>query len=316
MLLLGAIGQTLDAGRFAATLSSFHWGFLVPALLADLFVLLLRGRRAQVLVPVGPPYGSVMSIVATTFVAGMLTPMRVGGLLRPWLMERRFGIPFGTGLAGIVAERLLDVLSLLLLFAAASALGATDPALDPSGRLGEVRLLLGVAAALGLVGFAVLLALGPDRVVTIARRIGGDRVGGLAAAFEEGLRAMVGAPWRTVEAVLITVAMWLGGMSAALWIMWGIPGVQATPAVVVTFWAAVMAANATVPTPASLGAYEAAGIAALGLFSVDASVAAVIVLLVHLGSLAVQATFGGVCFILDGGANGAGQAMANGGERD
>ncbi len=316
MLLLAAIAQTLDAGRFTATLSSFRWGFLVPALLADVLVLLLRGRRAQVLLPVGPPWRSVMSIVATTFVAGMLTPMRVGGLLRPWMLERRFQIPFGTGLAGIVAERLLDILSLLVLFGVASALGATDPALDPSGRLGEVRLLLGLAAAGGLVGFAVLLAMGPERVVGLARRLGGERVGGLAAAFEQGLRAMVGAPWRTAEAVLITVFMWLGGMSAAVWIMWGIPGVVATPAIIVTFWAAVMAANATVPTPASLGAYEAAGIAALGLFSFDPSVAAVIVLMVHLGGLLVQATFGGICFILDGGVNGAGQAVANGGEGD
>ena len=153
-------------------------------------------------------------------------------------------------------------------------------------------------------------------MVGLARRLGGERVGGLAAAFEQGLRAMIAAPWRTAEAVLITVFMWLGGMSAAVWIMWGIPGVVATPATIVTFWAAVMAANATVPTPASLGAYEAAGIAALGLFSFDPSVAAVIVLMVHLGGLLVQATFGGICFILDGGVNGAGQAVANGGEGD
>ena len=50
------------------------------------------------------------------FASGLLIP-RAGELLRPWLISRRYPIPTSAGFATIILERLVDLITVLALFA-------------------------------------------------------------------------------------------------------------------------------------------------------------------------------------------------------
>jgi uncharacterized membrane protein YbhN (UPF0104 family) len=80
----------------SVTLRAYRWG-LIMAPCARI------GLRA--LVP--------MTWVGSAAIA--LLPARGGELVRPYLLHRRHGVPIVDGLAGIVVERVLDVVSILLI---------------------------------------------------------------------------------------------------------------------------------------------------------------------------------------------------------
>ncbi|MCB9682277.1 MAG: flippase-like domain-containing protein [Alphaproteobacteria bacterium] len=302
------IGRTIDGAAFVEALTSVQGWRLVWVATVASGVLLLRGVRASLLLPREAPLRAVLSAVAIGFVASVVTPLRMGVLVRPWLLQRRAGIAFGTGVAGIVAERLLDVIALLILLAGVGIAALPEGAGHDGGEgalsLETAGAVLG-GAALGVLGvLAVTAWVGPDR---LARLAGGAAAGGLrariatlAATFAAGTRAVAADPVRTAGAAALTVVMWCAGLVSAAVVLSGFDAIPAGPGLVATFFAAVMAANAAVPTPGSMGAYEAAGMAALALFGVDGATAVAAAVSVHLMSLVGQGVVGVVFVARDG----------------
>src|SRR5262245_9915926 len=75
-------------------------------------------RWGDLLLPMGPvPYRDLCSATMVGFASGLLIP-RAGELLRPWLVSRRHPIATSAGFATIILERLIDLITVLLLFAA------------------------------------------------------------------------------------------------------------------------------------------------------------------------------------------------------
>ena len=62
-------------------------------------------------------YADLFSATMVGFASGLLIP-RAGELLRPWLVSRRYPIPISAGFATIILERLVDMITVLVLFAA------------------------------------------------------------------------------------------------------------------------------------------------------------------------------------------------------
>ena len=61
-------------------------------------------------------YADLFSATMVGFASGLLVP-RAGELLRPWLVSRRHPIPTSAGFATIILERLVDLITVLALFA-------------------------------------------------------------------------------------------------------------------------------------------------------------------------------------------------------
>jgi len=111
--------------------------------LAVLIVLLtytLRAFRWQyLLAPIGKTHFSTAFKTTTIgFAASFLLPARAGEVLRPYLLARRERLPPTAAFATIIVERLLDLVTVLLLF------GVFVMRVDPASLSGDPALYVKV----------------------------------------------------------------------------------------------------------------------------------------------------------------------------
>src|SRR4051812_16335096 len=135
----------------------------------------LRALRWQyLLAPIGRThFSTAFQTTVIGFAASFLLPARAGEVLRPYLLARREKLPPTAAFATIILERLLDLVTVLLLFGVFVLLvdPATlsgDPALYARVKMGGL-----LAAAASMVGLAVFFALAghPERLGQWALKI-------------------------------------------------------------------------------------------------------------------------------------------------
>lgn len=228
---------------------------------------LLRPVRRGI--PFNPMFSTVMIGYMTTFVV----PGRLGELVRPALLSSMQKVPLGPSLGSVVADRLLDGLTIVALFALAVFVEPLSGSAADSAS--TVR-----AVALGLVlvtvaGLSVLLLLSRYRLAFgawLERRpalIG--RVGRTALSFARGMEALRSGRGVTMIAAH-SLACWLL-ISLGTWV-----GLRACGAEL-TFWGVlvlmpVLALGVAIPTPGNVGGYQVVMAVALqGWFGVDEAIA-------------------------------------------
>jgi len=264
-----------------------------PTLLAMAFATasaayLLRAKRWQFLLrPVGSTrYSSALRATVIGFAASFLLPGRAGEVLRPYLLAREERLSAVAAFATIVVERLLDMIGVLLLFAAFLCFAhpqaaITDPSLFRAVQIGGV-----LAGAASLVGFVMLalIARHPDRaertigrVAAMLPRMLGDRLTGLARTFMDGL-AILKNPADAALALAGAFPLWLCS-AATIWFVseafqLGIPPSGSLLLLV------LLVIGISVPTPGGAGGVHYAfrlGATALYAASEDRAVGAAIV---------------------------------------
>jgi len=197
VLLLGFFFRNANLGGVWAEVRSADGWLLVWATAVTLATYAIRGLRWQVLlVPVGRVH-YVPAVKATVigFAASAILPARAGEFLRPYLLARRERLSATSAFATIVLERVLDLVTVLLLLGVFLLL--MDPArasLNPAALAG-VR-AGGAAAALGAVGGLVMLGVlaghpewlfrGVERLEHVLPRAAG-RLKPLVGRFAHGL---------------------------------------------------------------------------------------------------------------------------------
>jgi hypothetical protein len=175
-------------------------------------------RWGDLLAPLGRVrYPDLFSATMVGFASGLLVP-RAGELLRPWLVSRRYPIPTSAGFATIILERLVDLVTVLALFALYLFV-LPAPAAQVEGRTTELLKLGGAATgavALGVLVFLLALHGNADRVVGFAERLLAsaprwlaEPLGRMLHAFSEGL-AVLRAPIPHLAKIgLQSLAVWL-----------------------------------------------------------------------------------------------------------
>ena len=141
---------------------------LVGAVLATVVTYAARAWRwGYLLAPLARvPFYRLLSATYVGFMAGIFIP-RAGEVLRPFLVGRRHAIPTSAAFASIVLERLLDLVTVLVLFGGAMAFGSLGGHLDPGTRRGLQ--VTGVLAGLGAaVALGVLVALHVKAAASLA----------------------------------------------------------------------------------------------------------------------------------------------------
>ena len=78
----------------------------------------LRALRWQyLLAPIGPTrFSTAFQTTVIGFAASFLLPARAGEVLRPYLLAKRENLPPTSAFATVILERLLDLVTVLLLF--------------------------------------------------------------------------------------------------------------------------------------------------------------------------------------------------------
>lgn len=280
-------------------------GLLALATAATVSTYLLRAWRWQLLLR---PLGGARFLVAfrTTvvgFAASTLLPARAGEIIRPYLLARREGLSATACFGTIVLERLLDLITVLLLFSAFllffdPGLAAADPRTFAAVRVGA-----GGAAVTSVAGLIVLslLAGHPERLGRAAGRLERWLPGGLAsvlervvARFAEGM-AILRVPAELARALALSVPLWMS-IAAGIWLT--ARAFHITLPYTGSFLVmSLLVVGVAVPTPGAIGGFHAAfRIAVMAFYGApeDRAVGAAIVL--HAVSF-LPVTIGGIAFM-------------------
>jgi uncharacterized protein (TIRG00374 family) len=216
----------------------------------------------------------LFSATMVGFTSGLLVP-RAGELVRPWLVSRRYPVPFSAGLATIILERLADMMTVLVLFSVYLFV-LPVPAAQAEGRvlfelwgvrptaMGFIKAGGVVAIVAVVVALAVLAALhaNPARVIgwleaRLARapRFISGPLGKVLHSFSDGL-AVLRAPVPHLAGI--------GAQSLVLWLLIAL-GFQLNNAafgIDLPFHAtflliAFLIVGVAIPTPGMVGGFHA-----------------------------------------------------------
>jgi uncharacterized protein (TIRG00374 family) len=106
-------GVELEVVRQA--LASFRWVYVLPMMGLYFSAHVVRCYRLQILMGTRLGLWPMLTINSIGFLAINVVPMRLGELVRPYLFLEKHDVPFGRSMAAIFVERLLDMVSLLVM---------------------------------------------------------------------------------------------------------------------------------------------------------------------------------------------------------
>jgi uncharacterized protein (TIRG00374 family) len=243
-------------------------------------------RWRYLLNPIGDTrFRTVFRTTVIGFGALGVLPVRVGDVIRPYLLARQERLPVSSVFATIVMERVLDLVAVLALLAFYVWGFTGDSNLSPR-LLNSIKVSATIAAAGAAVLLAIMwvLATHPERIggfaAALARVLPGTlshRVGGLASAFSSGFAATRDAR-QLVMALAWSFAVWISiatqawAVTTAFGIAMSLPGAFLLQSMLVI--------GVAVPTPGGVGSFHEAyrlGVTTFFGASNDQAVAAAIV---------------------------------------
>jgi hypothetical protein len=273
---------------WAETRRADPW-LLALAVGVTLLTYALRAWRWQsMLAPIGPTsFATAFRTTVIGFAASFVLPARAGEVLRPYLLARTEGLSATAAFATIILERLLDLVTVLLLFTVFVFATPAGEVPGDSLQLGQVKFWGAVAAVAALAGIGAMFALAghPERLGRAALRVERvlpPRIAARAARFVEMFAQGLGVlrqPWRLLQALALSVPLWLS-IAFQIWVT--------SQAFHITFpftgtflIVTILIVGVAVPTPGQIGGFHAAyQIAVTTFFAVptDRAVGAAIVL--------------------------------------
>ncbi len=230
------IGSVRDA------LGRFNWLYYVPAILLTLLNYSLRFWKWQYLLG---RLGVKIPLKenATIFGSGLamvISPGKVGELLKPWLVRERTGTPMSHTIPALVTERLTDGIAALVLAAISVSTYAGDKASYVFVPIGMTAALLVVLASEPL-SMAILN--------TMARLPLLDRIAGRLIEMYTAMRICV-APVPLVITVAVSMVAW-GGECVGYWCV--LKGFGADPTLGVSTFLYAFATVSGGASPGGLG---------------------------------------------------------------
>jgi uncharacterized protein (TIRG00374 family) len=287
--LLAYFLRGVEPGRVWEATRHADGRLLILAVLVTMMTYALRALRWQyLLAPIGPTrFSTAFRTTVIGFAASFLLPARPGEVLRPYLLAREEGLPPTAAFATIILERLLDLVTVLLLFGVfvltvEPASLSAEPALY--GRVKAGGLLAAAAAVFGLVVFFVLAG-HPERLGAWALRIErvlpaklARAVAGFVETFAQGL-AVMRQPGRLLVSLILSFPLWLS-IGLGIWV--SSRAFHMTFSYLGSFLVmTLLVVGVAVPTPGQVGGFQVAYKIAVTTFlgaPEDAATAAAIVL--------------------------------------
>ncbi|MBL8057372.1 MAG: flippase-like domain-containing protein [Anaerolineales bacterium] len=265
-----------------AALSAARYGYLAPALAFILVGQLARARSWQTLLGREVPFARAFGALNAGYLLNNVLPFRLGEVGRAYLVSRSGRLTTAQALSSVLLERVIDLSAIV------GMLTAFVPLV--SGLVGgpAALALIFLLPAVALAGLFVvarkpawLLGLVRWGVGVLGRLWGGAaRLEELFAAFLDGLGALQD-PRRLANAAVFSALAWgCAGLSA--WMVLLAFDAAAGPELAF-FMLVVTGLSIAVPSaPGSLGVWQAAGVAALGVFGRTGALALSMTLTHHL----------------------------------
>lgn len=298
---LVAVLWGLDLDVALSALAATKWSFLLPMWGLYLCAHSVRSVRLGMLVGEKIPFRRLFTINSIGFLAINVIPLRLGELVRPYLLSERQGVPFGRAMAAIVVERLLDMGMLLCML-----LGLTLVVDLPDGGVvvqgvdvvQAGQRAAGLLVALGTTVGLLLVTVGEPAIRLVERFPAlGPKLGVFARRFREGFLILVERPLRGLLLVAMSATVWLLTICAVWTVMAAFPGIPAGFGQAWSTWTITLSGMTALPTPGFFGGYEAFCSAALWLWGVDPDRGRTFALVLHLGQFSFTVGIG-LAFVL------------------
>jgi glycosyltransferase 2 family protein len=282
----------ISATEVAHSLSEADPLLFVGAIFCATAIFPVRALRWRtILEPVAPgiPFGPLWRATTIGMMVNNVLPARAGELARAYALKKEVQVPFATGLASLVVDRLFDAIVLLLL----AALALLDPALSSAQTLGG-RPLSSFGAGAGVIVLVLLLGtytliFFPRQLLRLfelfARRVSPsveERGRRVLETFINGL-SVLRSPRRFATVFGWSMAHWLLN-AFGIWLAFKAVGI-AVPFSAALFLQAFIALGTAVPSaPGFFGVFEYMSIAGLSLYGVGRQQAATWAIGYHLFS--------------------------------
>lgn len=301
--------RNVPLAELGTCLARVDYRYLALSLAAVVGLQALKAQRWRVILGVAAPVGFTAAFhpMMIGFMLNCLLPGRPGELARPLILGRQQAIPFATALSTVVAERILDTVTILALLA--WVLGALDlaaaEAIDFAGYRIDGALVVSagrvtLALALALLAAVGLLRLAPVQrwIKTLIHRVPlwipglsarrrrwlVERVSGpLAALVDQAVQglALVGRPWRLAACITLSLVIWLLTAVSFYVLSLGFPGIDLGLTQMTAVMVVIALCIALPSVPGWWGLWEAGGIFALSLMGIAAGPAAGFTLVNH-----------------------------------
>jgi uncharacterized membrane protein YbhN (UPF0104 family) len=212
-------------------------------------------------------FANAFRATAVGFAASSILPARAGEVIRPYFLARHENMTATGAFATIILERVLDVLTVLVLLASSVfVFNRSVGAASPNAAVAFAAMKWGGATALGgsIAALVVMFVLAgdPGRIgrwmaqleATVPSKLAG-LIGGVAEKFSRGLGA-VRRPGRLLVALLWSFPLWLT-IASGLW------AVSVAFRIDVPFTGsfllvAMLVIGVAVPTPGAIGGFHEA----------------------------------------------------------
>ncbi len=295
------VARQMDVRLLGDALRHARYVYLVPATALIVVGLAARAVRWRVLLSGGLPLSRAFSILNVAYLVNGILPLRIGEVARAFLAARATPpVPFFKSTSTIIVERMLDLLAVLIITAAALTAG---PLPD------ELRAAAALFAPLALGGFLALVLMASQRaralklVEVVAARIpllGRFDVTAFVGHFLDGLRPLT-QPAALANTLLWTVISWAFSLASG-WVLMFAFYDQADWVVTCLFTAAASFVVAVPAVPGNLGTYELSILLVLQAMGYGEPVeaATAFALLVHGLNLMVVAVLGVIGFMREG----------------
>lgn len=241
------------------------------------------------------------------FMVNCILPGRVGEIARPAILKKRDNVPFTTGLATVAAERLLDLIFLLLFFAVVLTMVEIDDSLSiPFGdyilnketldtvSMGMLRLLVVLLAGAASLTFSpsrniikamvsgipgLLFFLSQETQEKLDQKIC-TPVNSLLDNFSLGF-SQIREPKRLVGCLFLSAAVWMVSALSSYVMTFGSPGIDMSFQEVFAMMIIICFVIALPSVPGFWGIWEAGGLFALTIFGISGEAAAGYTLVNH-----------------------------------
>ena len=267
------VGSALKSANFLYTLPF--------VLLLCLFYWLKAGRWQRLLKPARElTIRDVFAPMIIGFAGNNVLPIRLGELLRIYLLGKEFEIPKTTVLATLVLERVFDAICILGLVAA--VLVSTHIAV---GDLVSGSVALGTVAILAI-GLVVVLVRPPRTLRSMAKRVGGwlpEKAHRAAKSHVNNMRqglSAIASPFLIFRLTINSLVQWLL-LAVCIAISFVALDVDADPTAAIIILGLIVLGISLPGAPGFIGTIELCFVIGLGLFGVDKSQALAVAIFYH-----------------------------------
>lgn len=302
--------RNVPAADLIDYLKRINFWWLVPSFTLVAVTFVLRVYRWQIILKGTGDVGFQQAFhpLMIGFMMNCILPGRVGEIARPALLRKNRGIPMTAGLATVAAERVMDIIFLIILFLLtfSSILNRADFEFSVTvaninidelmlrhAVRAMVRLSLFLLAAIVLMSFRKVQRWLKTIILAIAARLSARYPGKqdiLNKMAHSGIRlvehtaagfALVRHPRHLMTCIGLTITIW--GLTVFTYYVFsiGCPGVKLSLWQLTTYNVVICFFIALPTVPGFWGVWEAGGVFALSLFGIAADEAAGFTLVTH-----------------------------------